>query len=183
MPYRTIVTDPPWKYTKHNRRTTPGRGAPAEAYYATMTMPELEALDVASLAEDEAYLFCWVTNPVLTEQRTEFSVPTLIRRWGFEPKTILTWVKTGSPGMGFFFRGMTEHVIFATRGDAQIPANLREVNVFTAARGEHSAKPDCFMDMVERVCPGPYLEMFSRRARFGWDTWGLEALGGTGLPA
>jgi N6-adenosine-specific RNA methylase IME4 len=72
---------------------------------------------------------------------------------------------------------MTEHVIFATRGDSQIPAALRESNVIHAPRTRHSEKPDAFMDLVERVSPGPYLEMFSRRARFGWDTWGDEALG------
>ena len=86
-----------------------------------------------------------------------------------------TWQKLGAPGLGWYFRGATEHVLFGVRGKARIPAHLRESNHFAAPRTVHSAKPDRFYELVERVCPGPYLELFARRRRYGWDVWGNEA--------
>jgi N6-adenosine-specific RNA methylase IME4 len=192
--YGTIVADPPWRYTKNTARMrtdTPGRGAPAEAHYQTMEMEEMAALPVAEMAADKAHLYLWVTNPVLTEQRERvmgsMTAAGLCKAWGFEPKTLLTWVKTtaeGKPkagGLGWYFRGATEHVVFATRGDLGIPAAMRQPNVFLAPPGRHSEKPDAFMDLVEMVSPDPRLEMFSRRARFGWDVWGSESLGTAAL--
>lgn len=169
--YRTIVADPPWKYTKTPQRTEPGRGAPAEAYYPTLTIPEIAALPIGALADDEAHLYLWVTNPVLLRTPSPLDV---VHAWGFKPQTVITWVKTGAPGLGFYFRGMTEHVIFATRGGLGIPAGDRVHNVFTCARAGHSQKPEAFQDLVERVSPGPYLELFARRQRMGWDVWGNE---------
>jgi N6-adenosine-specific RNA methylase IME4 len=169
--YRTIVADPPWRYqdvTRMSART-------AEAHYPTMKVSEIAALPVAELAEDNAHLYMWVTNPIITEQRTDASPLSVVRAWGFEAKTLLTWVKPRW-GMGFFYRGRTEHVIFEVRGTLPIPAEARETNVFEAPTGAHSQKPDSFLDMVERISPGPYLELFARRQRFGWDTWGNEAL-------
>ena len=180
MRYRTIVADPPWRYTKNPPPKT-GSGASAEHQYPTMTTDDMALLDVASLAEDDAHLYMWVTNPILTEQRPSITgtlnAPALVRAWGFEPKTMLTWHKTGPPGMGFYWRGQTEHVIFATRGNAPISAGIRLRNLFESPRASHSEKPDLFLDLVEQVSPGPRLEMFARRQRFGWDTWGNEALG------
>lgn len=150
------------------------RARTAEAHYPTMEVSEIAALPVADLADDNAHLYMWVTNPVLTEQRTDRRPMEVVRAWGFEPKTLLTWVKP-KWGMGFFYRGRTEHVVFAVRGRCPIAPELREANVFEAPCGRHSEKPDAFMDMVERVSPGPYLELFARRQRFGWDTWGNEA--------
>lgn len=85
------------------------------------------------------------------------------------------WHKLGSPGMGFHFRSNTEHVLFGVRGEITIPTHLRQPTLFAARKGAHSAKPDRFYEMVERVSPGPYLELFSRRRRYGWDVWGHEA--------
>ena len=96
--------------------------------------------------------------------------------WGFEFKTMLTWIKP-NVGLGWYFRGSVEHVLFGIRGSAPIEPGKRERNSFTGATTAHSAKPDSFMDLVERVSPSPYLELFSRRARFGWDYWGNESLG------
>ena len=180
--YRTLVADPPWRYTKQpTELRSGGRGASAEHHYCTATTDELALIDVAGLAADDAHLYCWVTNPILTRQRQAISgsldAIDLVRAWGFAPRALLTWVKTGPPGMGFYFRGNTEHIIFATRGQAGIEAASRVRNYFEAPRGAHSAKPDAFLDMVERISPGPYLELFARRARFGWDYWGNESLG------
>jgi N6-adenosine-specific RNA methylase IME4 len=182
--YATIVADPPWRYTSVSDRKA-GRGAPAEAHYPTMTTELLASLPVGNLALENAHLYLWVTNPVLTEQRVttmgSVNAPALCRAWGFEPKTLITWIKgsngeVNGGGMGWFFRGATEHVIFAVRGRCPIPAHLRVPNVVIAPRGQHSQKPDAFMDMVESVSPGPYLEMFARRQRIGWDTYGDQAL-------
>lgn len=180
MTYRTIVADPPWRYTMAAPPTqrSPNRAA-AEDHYSTLSMAEIAALPVAEWAEDDAHLYLWVTNPVLTEQRRGDgpNVFGIARAWGFEPKTMLTWVKSeAGAGMGFYFRGDTEHVLFAVRGDLPIPAEQRVSNVFRGSRGRHSAKPDSFLDLVEQVSPGPYLEMFARRARFGWDYYGDESL-------
>lgn len=172
--YATIVADPPWRYVigKHS-----GMRGTAESHYDTMSYAEIQALPVAELAQENAHLYLWVTNPLLTGQRTEgISGADVARAWGFEPKTVLTWAKN-QIGLGFFFRAQTEHVIFAVRGRLPIEESKRESNLILAPRKAHSQKPEAFYDLVERVSPGPYLEMFSRRARLGWETWGNEALG------
>ena len=177
--YHTIVADPPWEYQP--TKADPGgyaRGV-AEAHYGTLPLSAIAEIPVAHLVEADAHLYCWVTNPVLTEQRTKgWSAVDVVRAWGFEPKTLLTWVKPGI-STGFFFRGATEHVIFAVRGSLPIEPARRERNWFEGKKGAHSAKPDSFYDLVERVSPGPYAELFARRARFGWDyPIGDQALGG-----
>jgi N6-adenosine-specific RNA methylase IME4 len=161
--FRTIVADPPWRYG--NTRT---RGA-AEDHYPTMTIDELCALDVRSRAADQAHLYLWVTNNFLLEG---FQV---MDAWGFDYKTCLTWVKP-QMGMGNYFRGSTEHILFGVRGGL---ATLRknQMNWFQAPRGRHSAKPESFYEVVETCSPGPYFEMFARRARLGdWHYWGNESL-------
>lgn len=176
--YRTIVADPPWRYQKQNEigiRT-------AEANYETMTTDQIATLPIRDLAADNAHLYMWVTNALLLGQRPtimgETNPPAIVRAWGFEPKALITWRKT-KVGMGWFYRGRTEHVIFGVRGNLPVPAEHREPNIFDGPSGTHSEKPDCFYDMVERVSPGPYAELFARRARFGWDyPIGDQALGG-----
>lgn len=172
MKYRTIVADPPWRYTKTGARIAGrmvGRGGGAERHYTTMSMEEVASLNVADLTADQAHLYLWVTNPKM------FSGPAdIVKAWGFEYVTLLTWIKTGAPGLGWYFRGATEHVIFATRGKLGIETAKRVSNVFTAPRGRHSAKPEVFYETVERVSPGPYLELFARSKRDGWYAWGEE---------
>ncbi len=176
--YATIVADPPWQYRPGVAMSSPGPSA-AERHYVTTPNEEIAALPVVDLAEDNAHLYMWVTNPILTEQRLRGG-PTaceIVRGWGFEPKTLLTWIKSeNGAGMGWFFRGDTEHVLFAVRGVLPINSDKRVSNVFRGSRGIHSQKPDSFLDLVEQVSPGPYLELFARRQRLGWDTWGNEAL-------
>lgn len=143
-----------------------------------MSNEELAALPVAEWAADNAHLYMWVTNPKLYGDRRGGLTPCdVMEAWGFKYQTTLTWLKKGALGMGFYFRGETEHVLFGTRGKAPIPTDRRERNWFEAAKTGHSVKPDSFLDMVERVSPGPYLEMFARRARLGdWSYWGNESL-------
>lgn len=171
--YRTIVADPPWRYSTARIVTTgKQRRAEAMAHYDTMPLEDICAMPVRELAEDDAHLYLWVTNPLLP---WGFKV---MEAWDFRYVTTLTWEKRGTLGMGFSFRNQTEHILFGVRGELPIPPEKRERNIFAAPKGEHSAKPDCFYDLVERVSPGPYAELFARRARFGWSyPIGDQALG------
>ena len=188
MTYRTIVLDPPWRYTvaqglqnRHADKATGRRVRPtAEGQYDTMTNDAIAALPVGDLADTQAHLYLWVTNPQLfgTGLRNSSRGPSpveMVQGWGFTYITLLTWHKLGPPGMGFYFRGDTEHVIFAVRDRLPIPAGQRLSNHFAAHKGRHSEKPDRFYEMVEQVSPEPRLEMFARRRRVGWDVWGNEA--------
>jgi N6-adenosine-specific RNA methylase IME4 len=171
--YRTIVIDPPWDY---DRATGLGSTRAAADNYPTMTNTAIAALPVRDMAERDAHLYLWVTNPRLFREDDDGLGPReMLSVWGFRYVTMLTWHKLGAPGMGWYFRGDTEHVLFGVRGKAPIEPALRESNHFAAARTGHSAKPDRFYELVERVSPGPYLELFARRRRYGWDVWGNEA--------
>ena len=165
--YRTIVADPPWHYSD------PAFGYGADANYPTMTPEELMGMPVGLWAMDKAHLYLWTTNTFLVEAHE------IAKAWGFKPKTLLTWIKRrptndNSLGMGHYFRVCTEHVLFAVRGSL---ATLHgdQPNFFFAPRTGHSEKPAAFYDMVQRMSLGPYLDVFARKQRFGWDTWGDEA--------
>lgn len=166
-PYATIVADPPWHY-QTARITTTGKQRRAEAigHYSTLTSDEVAALGVGDLAADNAHLYLWTTNPILPQA---FAV---VAAWGFRYVTMLTWRKLGTLGMGFHFRGETEHVLFGVRGELPIPAEDRVRNWFDAPRRGHSVKPPEFFDIVEAVSPGPRCELFARQPRLGWDHWG-----------
>ena len=157
--FSTIVVDPPWRYD--NVAT---RGA-AEDHYDTMSLDDLADLDVP--ADDDCHLYLWVTNGFIREG---FG---LLDAWGFAYKAALTWCKP-QIGTGNYFRNATEHVLFAVRG--KLATLAKDVPTwFLADRTRHSSKPDTFYDLVEKSSPGPYLDMFSRRRRLGWHTWGNEA--------
>lgn len=178
--YRTIVADPPWALKFGARRTPSQRGGWAapkwdraevrELPYPTMTVPEITALPVAELAAEQAHLYVWTVNRYVRDTYA------IVEAWGFRPAQLLTWCKAPmGEGLGGAFTPTTEHVLFARRG--VLPALARVDSTWWQwKRGEHSAKPEAFLDMVERVSPAPRLEMFSRRARLGWDTWGNESL-------
>jgi N6-adenosine-specific RNA methylase IME4 len=183
-PFDVIVADPPWMYQKQPGINGPGAGSPgiAETVYPTLTNEQIARLPVADIAAKDAHLFLWFTNPFTWGGRRSGLHPELIANaWGFEFKTVLTWVKTtraggiNQGGLGWYFRGCTEHVLYATRGKAGIPVGLREPNVLLAPKSRHSAKPPEFMAMVERVIPdGRRLELFCRTSRPGWTAWGNE---------
>jgi N6-adenosine-specific RNA methylase IME4 len=182
-PFNVIVADPPWLYQKNPGVKSGGEGVVgyAEREYPTMTNEDIAALPIRDLAAKDAHLFMWVTNPGLYGGRFSRMTPFEIAEdWGFTFKTMLTWVKTtkaGPPsagGMGWYFRGATEHVLYATRGKAKIPSDRRESNVILAPKSRHSAKPDAFMELVERVTDGRRIELFARNTRPGWASWGNE---------
>lgn len=181
-PYGAICVDPPWRYENNSGTQTNGRrgrkGTTAAGHYTTMDNAEIAALPIGDLAATESALYLWVTNPrifghVNRSRREHVSPIDMVEGWGFRYVTLLTWVKTGAPGMGFAFRGHTEHIIYAVRGRLSIPTDRRESNVIVAQRRGHSEKPAAFYDLVERVSPPPYVDLFNRQSRLGWDSWGL----------
>lgn len=158
--FQTLVVDPPWAYERDDIR-----GA-AEHHYSTMTFEEIADYPIGRYADENAHLYLWVTNPHLPHV---WRIP---EAWGFEYKTMLTWVKP-QIGTGHYFRGATEHVLFCVRG--QLP--LRDAGVpnwFEADRTQHSQKPESFYSLVERASYGPYVEFFARRQRDGWRSFGDE---------
>lgn len=168
MKYRTIVADPPWEV-----QAGPGwasNGKSRELTYPTMSLQEIEGLPVESFADDSAHLYLWTINKYIEQTYA------IARAWGFSPSCLLTWCKPPHGlGLGGTFVQTTEFCLFARRGTC--PATRRiETSWFHWPRGRHSAKPEAFIDLVESISPGPYLELFARRNRLGWHTWGNEAL-------
>lgn len=165
--YRTIVADPPWRTTT-GPQWKPGSGH-KPLPYPVMTMEAIKALPVSDLAEDAAHLYLWTTN-ILVPQAYE-----VVAAWGFKPSVLLTWCKAPlGMGLGDAFGITTEFVLFAHRGGLR-PLTREPSTWWQWKRGKHSQKPEGFLDIVEQVSPGPYLEMFARRNRLGWDTWGNES--------
>lgn len=164
MTFPTIVLDPPWDWGDEGDFDQLGRARPV---YDTMPIAEIAALPVGDLAEPNAHIYLWITNRSLPKGFD------LLSGWGFRYVTMLTWCKP-SIGMGNYYRGSTEHVLFGVRGSLGL---LRQDvgTWFAAPRGNrHSAKPDAFYEMVETCSPGPWLEMFARSQRPGWQAWGAE---------
>ena len=163
--YSTIVIDPPWDWGDEGDSDQLGRARPD---YATMSIQELMALPVGKLAAPDAHLYCWITNRSL---RKGFA---LLEAWGFRYVTMVTWAKP-SFGLGNYFRGQTEHLLFGVRGS--LPLARKDVGtVFSAARGKggHSSKPDEAYALIESCSPSPRIDMFSRDSRQGWVTWGQD---------
>ena len=182
-PFSVVVADPPWMYQKRPGLKTGSVGTrnAAEVMYPTLTNEEIGGLPVRDVVASDAHLFLWFTNPGMFGGRFSTMTPAQIAEaWGFTYRTTLTWVKTTAAGgvhgggMGWYFRGATEHVLYATRGKAAIPSALRRPNVFLAPKSRHSQKPDAFHELVESVTDGPRLELFARTCRPGWTCWGNE---------
>ena len=165
--FSTIVIDPPWDYGDTFDgdwgRGTCGR---ADHVYESMTIAELTEFPIGNYAADDAHIYLWITNRSLPKGVG------LLEAWGFRYITCVTWCKP-SFGMGNYFRGSTEHLLFGVRGS--LPLNRKDAGTwFTAPRGPdgHSSKPDEAYDLIESCSPGPYLDIFSRRQREGWTCWG-----------
>lgn len=165
--YRTIVADPPWDYGNKS-----GRHAGARDEYMkqgkTMNLEGAAAFDVQRWVPEEGpcHLYLWVTDAYAGD------VYQVIRAWGFEPKAWLIWVKDRI-GMGNYFRHQHEPCVFAVKGRLRLK-RLDASTVFNAPVGAHSEKPDAFYSLVESCSPGPYLDVFARRHRAGWDVFGDE---------
>ena len=167
--YRTIVADPPWEVNAGPRSLHDPGERTRPLSYTTMTVDEIAALPIRVLADADAHLFLWTINRYVEDAYS------IARAWGFQPSTLLVWCKNPKGrGLGGNFATATEYVLFARRGN--LAGGHMDRNWWLWQRGKHSAKPEAFLDIVEHVSPGPYLELFARRNRFGWDTWGNEAL-------
>ena len=159
--FSTIVVDPPWDWSDEGDQDQLGRARPD---YKTMTIDQL--MDLKIPADDDCHLYLWTTN------RSMPKAFRLLEKWGFRYITCLTWVKP-TFGMGNYFRGQTEHVLFGVKGS--LPLKRKDVGtVFNGDRGPggHSSKPVGFLPLVESCSPGPYLEIFSRSSRDGWVAFG-----------
>ena len=169
--FGTILADPPWRFTNRTGKMAPEHKRLSR--YATMSLQEIMELPVAQLAAPRSHLYLWVPNALVLEGLE------VMKRWGFEYKTNIIWHKVrkdGGPdgrGVGFYFRNVTELVLFGTRGQLRtLSPGRRQVNIILSRKREHSRKPDELYDVIERCSPAPYLELFARHRRDGWSQWG-----------
>lgn len=166
--FATILLDPPWDWGDEDEGVGGGQFGRAKPTYATVPIDKMHALPVPDLADKDCHIYMWITNRSLPKGFA------LLESWGFRYITCITWVKP-SFGMGNYFRGQTEHILFGVKGSQEL--KRRDVGtVFHAARGPngHSSKPEMVYDLIESCSPGPYLEMFARQSRSGWYSWGAE---------
>ncbi len=173
--FHTILADPPWRFTNRTGKVAPEHRRLAR--YETMTTDDIGALPVAELAALPAHLYLWVPNALLPEGLA------VMKAWGFDYKSNIVWHKVrkdgGSDGrgVGFYFRNVTEILLFGTRGkNARTEAPGRsQVNYLSSRKREHSRKPDEQYNLIESCSRGPYLELFARGIRPGWTYWGRQA--------
>jgi N6-adenosine-specific RNA methylase IME4 len=173
--FRTLLADPPWQFQNRTGKVAPEHRRLAR--YPTMTLAEICALPIQHCLEDTAHLYLWVPNALLPAGLQ------VMQAWGFEYKSNVVWHKVrkdgGSDGrgVGFYFRNVTELVLFGVRGKnaRTLAPGRRQVNLLATQKREHSRKPDEFYDIVETCSPGPYLELFARGSRPGWWVWGNQA--------
>lgn len=171
--YSTILADPPWQFLNRTGKIAPEHRRLMR--YPTMEFKEIIDLPVSQLASARSHLYLWVPNALLMEGLK------VMEAWGFSYKTNIVWYKIrkdGGPdgrGVGFYFRNVTELVLFGVRGSMRtLSPGRRQVNLIATRKREHSRKPDEIYDLIESCSPGPYLELFARFCRPGWRQWGNE---------
>jgi N6-adenosine-specific RNA methylase IME4 len=173
--FATVLADPPWRFVNRTGKVAPEHRRLSR--YPTLSVEEICALPVADHLEATAHCYLWVPNALLPEGLE------VMRAWGFQYKSNLIWHKVrkdgGSDGrgVGFYFRNVTEIILFGTRGRnaRTLPPGRRQVNVIATRKREHSRKPDEQYDLIESCSPGDYLELFGRGTRAGWTVWGNQA--------
>lgn len=173
--FSTVLADPPWRFENRTGKMAPEHKRLSR--YGTMTLDEICALPVQSVADETSHLYLWVPNALLPEGLA------VLAAWGFTYKTNIVWHKVrkdGGPdgrGVGFYFRNTTELLLFGVRGkNARTLAPGRsQVNIIRSMKREHSRKPDEAYDLIERCSNGPFLEMFARGTRPQWVVWGNQS--------
>jgi N6-adenosine-specific RNA methylase IME4 len=173
--FSTILADPPWQFTNRTGKMAPEHRRLSR--YATMKLDEITALPVGQIAAPTAHLYLWCPNALLPEGLA------VMKAWGFNYKSNVIWHKVrkdgGSDGrgVGFYFRNVTEVILFGVRGkNARTLAPGRsQVNLLATRKREHSRKPDEQYPIIEACSPGPFLELFARGKRPGWVVWGNQA--------
>lgn len=175
VPFRTILADPPWQFQNRTGKVAPEHKRLNR--YPTMTLDDICDLPVSEVAADTAHLYMWVPNALLPDGLK------VMEAWGFQYKSNLVWHKirkdggSDGRGVGFYFRNVTELILFGVRGkNARTePPGRRQVNMIQTRKREHSRKPDEQYDLIETCSPGPYLELFARGEREQWTSWGNQA--------
>ena len=171
--FGTILADPPWRFSNRTGKVAPEYRRLHR--YHSLPLDKIVRLPVSALSSEESHLYLWVPNALLREGLE------VMKHWGFEYKTNLVWHKIrkdGGPdgrGAGFYFRNVTELVLFGVCGSTRTyQPGRRQVNIMRTQKREHSRKPDKIYDIIENCSPGPYLELFARHGREGWVQWGDE---------
>jgi N6-adenosine-specific RNA methylase IME4 len=173
--FSTVLADPPWRF-----QNSTGKAAPEHHRlnrYGTLSLEEITALPVSNIAAQTAHLYLWVPNALLLEGLT------VMTAWGFKYKTNIVWHKVrkdgGSDGrgVGYYFRNVTELVLFGVRGKhaRTLVSGRTQVNYIATRKREHSRKPDELYAIIEACSPGPFIELFARGIRPGWTSWGDQA--------
>jgi len=173
--FATIMADPPWQFVNRTGKMAPEHKRLTR--YGTMDLPAIKALPVADAAAATAHLYLWVPNALLPEGLE------VMKAWGFSYKSNIIWHKirkdggSDGRGVGFYFRNVTEIILFGVRGKnaRTLDPGRTQVNYLGTRKREHSRKPDEQYPLIESCSPGPYLEMFGRGVRKGWATWGNQA--------
>lgn len=173
--FRTVLADPPWRFTNRTGKMAPEHRRLSR--YDTLTLSEIAALPVSRIAASTAHLYLWVPNAMLPEGLH------VLRAWGFDYKSNIVWHKVrkdGGPdgrGVGFYFRNVTELLLFGVRGKSArtLSPGRRQVNFLATRKREHSRKPDEQYGIIESCSSGPFIELFSRGTRAGWTVWGDQA--------
>ncbi len=173
--FGTILADPPWQFTNKTGKVAPEHRRLSR--YGTMKLDEIIALPVGEFARSPAHLYLWCPNALLPEGLA------VMRAWGFTYKSNIIWHKVrkdgGSDGrgVGFYFRNVTELILFGVRGKnaRTLAPGRRQVNLLATRKREHSRKPDEQYKIIEACSPGPFLELFARGSHSGWTAWGNEA--------
>jgi N6-adenosine-specific RNA methylase IME4 len=173
--FRTILADPPWQFTNKTGKVAPEHRRLTR--YSTMSLEQIKSLPVEAVAVEPAHLYLWVPNALLPDGLS------VMAAWGFQYKSNVVWHKVrkdgGSDGrgVGFYFRNVTELLLFGVRGKnaRTLPPGRRQVNMIETRKREHSRKPDEQYEVIESCSPGPFLELFARGTRRGWAMWGNQA--------
>lgn len=173
--FATVLADPPWQFQNRTGKMAPEHKRLSR--YPTMTLQEIKDLPVEAIAEDTAHLYLWVPNALLAEGMQ------VMEHWGFTYKTNLIWYKIrkdGGPdrrGVGFYFRNVTEMILFGVRGKGArtLQPGRSQENIISSRKREHSRKPDEQYELIEACSWGPRIELFARGPRKGWFSWGNQA--------
>lgn len=172
--FKTILADPPWRFQNRTGKVAPEHRRLDR--YSTMDLDDIKALPVSEVAADNAHLYLWVPNALLPEGLQ------VMEAWGFRYVSNIVWAKRrkdGGPdgrGVGFYFRNVTELILFGVRGSMRTLAPARsQVNMLETRKREHSRKPDEQYGLIEACSPGPFLELFARHPHEGWTVWGDES--------
>ena len=173
--FGAVLADPPWRFANRTGKVAPEHRRLSR--YGTLSLEEIAALPVADYVTERAHCYLWVPNALLPEGLH------VLTSWGFRYKTNLIWHKVrkdgGSDGrgVGFYFRNVTEIVLFGVRGKdvRTLQPGRSQVNLIASRKREHSRKPDEQYDLIERCSWGPYLELFGRGDRDNWTVWGNQA--------